>query len=180
MSGIVHRDPFATGHNGDYFERRAERLLLEGYRHWTAGFQTGSITPWEMGWSLYVETLGQEKADLLTADMQAFVRTLKLCGACPLRAFPFNSRHLCLEECLTIGLIAGLQGDEEAAEFCLSRLTCSARCEPVRHAAQRLADTLLSLDAKLLPVPRSVLDDIIVRATEQKATLRSASSHSLH
>lgn len=173
-------DPFGQGTNSDYFDRRAERLVLEGYRHWAAGFQTGSITPWEMGWSLYVEMLGTDDGEKLTTEMQGFVRALKLCGACPLRAFPFNSRHLCLEECLIIGLVAGLQNDDEVADYCLDRLTCPARCAPIRAAAKRLADTLSSMDAQLLPVPRNVIDDIVQRASDQKATLLRSGPSTLH
>lgn len=29
-----------------YFDRLPEKLVLEGYRRWTAGFETGSIIPW--------------------------------------------------------------------------------------------------------------------------------------
>lgn len=180
MRQRTQSDPFGHGTNSDYFSRRAERLVLEGYRHWAAGFQTGSITPWEMGWSLYVDMLGYEHGEKLTTEMQGFVRTLKLCSACPLRAFPFNSRHLCLEECLVLGLVAGLQSDDEVAEFCLNRLTCPARCDPIRRAAQRLADTLSAMDAQLLPVPRHVIDDIVQRASEQKAALANAGPSTLH
>jgi hypothetical protein len=173
-------DPVRTGISEDYFLRRAERLLLGGYRYWTAGFRTGSITPWEMSWSLYAEALGQPNADRLTTDMQAFVHSLRLCGSCPLKAFPFNARYLCLEECLTIGLIASLQGDKEVAEFCLQRLGCPANCEPVRVTAQRLADTLADLDARLLPVSQSVIDEIIRRVENQRARLSANPSTTHH
>ena len=35
-------------HDGCYFERPPEKLVLEGYRRWLAGFESGSVTPWEM------------------------------------------------------------------------------------------------------------------------------------
>src|SRR5690349_3609980 len=35
-----------------YFDRLPEKLVLEGYRRWPAGFETGSIIPWEMTWGL--------------------------------------------------------------------------------------------------------------------------------
>ena len=44
-----------------YFDRLPEKLVLEGYRRWTAGFETGSIIPWEMTWGLYSEVLGLRK-----------------------------------------------------------------------------------------------------------------------
>ncbi len=45
-----------------YYDRLPEKLVLEGYRRWTAGFETGSIIPWEMTWGLYSELLGPSEA----------------------------------------------------------------------------------------------------------------------
>ena len=32
--------------------------MLEGYRRWLAGYDSGSVTPWEMTQTLYEELLG--------------------------------------------------------------------------------------------------------------------------
>ena len=45
-------------HEGCYFQRPPERLVLEGYRRWLAGYDSGSVTPWEMTQALYEELLG--------------------------------------------------------------------------------------------------------------------------
>jgi hypothetical protein len=64
-------------HDGCYFERPPEKLVLEGYRRWMAGFETGSVTPWEMTFSLYTEMLGPKEGRLALSELSHFVRTLR-------------------------------------------------------------------------------------------------------
>jgi len=154
-------------HNGsvdDYFNRLPEKLVLEGYRHWWAGYETGSIEPWELVWNLYAVALGTCDARRALPVLSNYVRTLKRCAACPLRSFPFHSRHLCTEECLTMGLVAGLQHGDEAAELCLRELACPIRCNEVEDAANDLAQTLTELQQVMLPIPATVIEDVLRRA----------------
>ena len=99
-------------HDGCYFERPPERLVLEGYRRWLAGYDSGSVTPWEMTQALYEELLGAAEGRRVLAELSHFVRTLRQCAACPLRSFPFGAHHVCRDECLALGLIAALQHDD--------------------------------------------------------------------
>ena len=153
----------AVRSNENYFRRSPERLVLEGYRHWTAGFETGSIQPWEMAWTLYAEELGDDDARTALAALSAFIRTLKQCAVCPLRANPFHSNHLCIEECLTIGLVAGIQHADDTPEFCLRHLACPARRHEIEADAHLFAKTLTRMDQILLPVPRHVIEDVVGR-----------------
>jgi hypothetical protein len=108
-------------HEGCYFERPPEKLVLEGYRRWLAGYDSGLVTPWEMTQTLYEELLGPAEGRRVVAELSHFVRTLRRCAACPLKSFPFNAHHVCRDECLALGLIAALQHDDhEAARTCLS------------------------------------------------------------
>ena len=102
-------------HDGCYFERPPERLVLEGYRRWLAGYDSGSVTPWEMTQALYEELLGAAEGRRVLAELSHFVRTLRQCAVCPLRSFPFGAHHVCRDECVALGLIAALQheGDLE-------------------------------------------------------------------
>ncbi|MEL6504911.1 MAG: hypothetical protein AAFQ10_10720 [Pseudomonadota bacterium] len=154
--------PF-NGSNQTYLERTPEKLVVEGYRYWTSGFDTGSIQPWELAWDLYNKILGPDDAGQAVTALSGFVRTLKTCAACPLRSFPFQSRHLCIEECLTIGLLAGVQNGDDAAELCLQHLSCPQRCHQVEAAAQVFGKTLLQLNQRLLPVPCHVINDVLKR-----------------
>ena len=156
---------FATS-NGCYFERAPEKLVLEGYRRWMAGFETGSVAPWETTWALYAELLGPTNARKVMGELSHFVRTLRLCAACPLRSFPFGAHHICRDECLTLGLIAAQQHQNRAAaELCLGVISCPTRCHEVDEAAGSFAASLAGLDHHLLPIPVSAIEDVIARAT---------------
>lgn len=151
---------------GCYFERPPEKLVLEGYRRWMAGFETGSVTPWEMTFTLYTGMLGAAEGRRALAELSHFVRTLRQCAACPLRSFPFGAHHICRDECLTLGLIAGIQhGDEETALTCLRHMACPGRGGEIGEAAGGFADTLAALRQILLPIPRHAIDDILSRTT---------------
>lgn len=39
-----------------------ERLVLEGYRHWIAGYRLRSIEPWELGWNMFATALPPREA----------------------------------------------------------------------------------------------------------------------
>ena len=155
-----------AGHDALYFERQPEKLVLEGYRRWMAGFDTGSVAPWELTFSLYTGLLGSEHGRRALAELSHFVRTLRSCAACPLRSFPFGAHHVCRDECLTMGLVAALQHDDrDAARACLGAMTCPALGGDLAKAALGFAETLADLDQVLLPIPRQAIEDILNRAT---------------
>ena len=153
-----------TRGTGCYFDRAPEKLVLEGYRHWIAGFETGSVVAWEMAFSLYTDLLGSRGGNRALSELSFFIRTLRHCAVCPLKSFPFGSHHVCREECLTLGLIAGLQNcDMVTARTCLNAMTCPSRQEEIETAAIAFSDTLATLDQVLLPIQKSAIDDIISR-----------------
>lgn len=167
--------PRIAPHDGRYFERTPEKLVLEGYRRWMAGFDTGSVAPWETTWQLYSGLLGAADGRRVVGELSYFVRTLRQCAACPLRSFPFGAHHICRDECLTLGLIAGMQHDNRpAAELCLSAMSCPARCDEVGGAALSFAQALAGLDQHLLPIPHTAIEDILNRGPQSnfgRATL---------
>jgi len=145
-----------------YYDRLPEKLVLEGYRRWTAGFETGSIIPWEMTWGLYSEVLGNSEAKRAIAELSQFIRVLRHCASCQLRAFPFDSHHVCREECLTLGLISGLQNqDGLLLDTCLEAIACKRRCNDVADAARNFADTLADFGQTLLPIPIHAIDSAL-------------------
>ena len=154
-----------TGNDtGCYFDRTPEKLVLEGYRRWTAGFETGSVIAWEMAYGLYSELLGTRNGNRALSELSFFIRTLRHCALCPLKTFPFGSHHVCREECMTLGLIAGIQNcDMVAARTCLNAMACPSRQEEVENAAISFAETLAEMDQMLLPIPKSAIEDIISR-----------------
>jgi hypothetical protein len=154
-----------NGHNGCYFDRVPEKLVLGGYRRWLAGYETGSVTPWEMGWALYTQHLGGAGGRRALGELSHFIRTLRHCAACPLASFPFGAHHVCRDECLALGLIAALQHDDaDAASTCLSAMSCPARRLDIREAAASFADALAGLRQYLLPIPVHAIEDVLNRA----------------
>lgn len=154
-----------SGHVDCYFERPPERLVLEGYRRWMAGFETGSVAPWETAWVVYAEVLGPAEARRALGELSYFIRTLRQCAACPLRSFPFGARHICRDECLTLGLVAALQnGDSSAAQKCIDAITCPAFSPNVGEAADGFARALSECEQHLLPIPLAAIEDVLARA----------------
>lgn len=153
---------------GGYFERAPEKLVLEGYRHWLAGYDTGSVTPWERAHTLYAGLLGDADGRRALGELSHFVRTLRRCAACPLISFPFGAHHVCRDECLALGLVAGLQHhDEVAAATCLDAMTCGLLRQEAKEAAGCFAETLSALHHYLLPIPKSAIDDILDRSSRK-------------
>lgn len=153
------------GNAAAYFQRPAERLVLEGYRHWSCGAAMADRGAWERACELYHGILGDRGATTAVQALSEFVSTLGRCATCPLKTFESGSRHICRDEVLVMGLIAGIQNrDDEAAELCLTQLSCETRCDEVALAAGSFALVLRGLDKMLLPIPASVVRDILGRA----------------
>jgi hypothetical protein len=148
-----------------YFSRPAERLVLEGYRHWTFGVATDDRVSWQHAADLYNDILGGRGSGAAVQALSDFVSTLGRCATCPLKTFESGSSHICRDEVLVMGLIAGIQNnDEEAASLCLTELACATRCDEVALAAGSFALVLRGLDKTLLPIPAPVVRDILERS----------------
>ncbi|MEI5679142.1 MULTISPECIES: hypothetical protein [unclassified Mesorhizobium] len=159
------RIPDFDAHDGCYFERVPEKLVLEGYRRWMAGFETGSVAPWELTFTLYTELLGGVEGRRALGELSHYVRTLRQCAACPLRSFPFGAHHICRDECMTLGLIAAIQhNDDGAARACLGAMACTPLHGPIGEAAASFAEILSGLQQFLLPIPQGAIEDVLSRA----------------
>lgn|GEM_PF-264409 len=154
-----------TGESAAYFARPAERLVLEGYRHWSFGVAMDNRDAWERAAGLYREIIGDRGASAAVHALSEFVSTLGRCATCPLKTFESGSHHVCRDEVLVMGLIAGIQNhDHAAAELCLTELSCETRCDEVAMAAGSFALILRGLDKTLLPIPAPVVRDILDRS----------------
>jgi hypothetical protein len=158
----MNRFDCGSGGTVAYFARPPEKLVVEGYRHWTSGLATGDGRHWEAAVDLYLDILGLQGSKSAIHALSAFVGALGRCAACPLKPFGSGSPHVCRDEVLILGLIAGIQNrDDEAAETCLRCLTCRDRCDEVALAAGSFALLLRGLDKLLLPIPAAVVNDIV-------------------
>jgi len=148
-----------------YFDRPPEKLVLEGYRHWTRGVALSSTEPWTRAQLLYRGQLGDEDGEKAIIALHRFVKTLGQCAACPLGVFNAGARFICRDETLVLGLIAGIQhADERAVMFCLEKLCCPNLCDRTALAAGTFALTLKALDQTMLPIPSHVIERILRRA----------------
>lgn len=154
-----------NGNTAAYFARPAERLVLEGYRSWTGAAAAGDPQAWLGTVELYRDILGDRGTLAAVRTLFDFVSTLGRCATCPLKTFGTGSHHICRDEVLVMGLIAGIQNhDDEAASLCLTGLACETRCDEVAMAAGSFALVLHGLDKTLLPIPAPVVRDIMERA----------------
>ncbi|MGB3391563.1 MAG: hypothetical protein WBA88_26715 [Pseudaminobacter sp.] len=154
----------AAGHT-DYFDRPPEKLVLDGYRHWTRGTVLRSTAPWTEAQLLYRGLLGDDGGERAIIVLARFVKTLGQCAICPLDVFNAGSRFICRDETLVMGLISGIQNcDEPAVHFCLEKLCCPPLRDRAVMAAGSFALTLKELDYMMLPLPVNVVERIIARA----------------
>lgn len=145
-----------------YLTRPPERLVLEGYRHWTKSVVTSSPVPMDEASDLYLEILGAQFARPAFVAMADFVHTLGMCAKCPLHMFATNTPNICTDETMILGLISGIQnGDDASVELCLNALSCPTRCDEVAMAAGSFALVLKGAAKTLMPIPSDVLTSIL-------------------
>lgn len=146
-------------------ENLPERLVLEGYRHWIAGYETGSIDPWELGWTLFARELGPRNGRDVFSAVSSWARECYSHARRPPQIYPFNCRRVCRHECLAMASIAAFQHDDErVAEFCLDALVLRDGIPNTRRAASDLADTLTAHGHGMMPVPFPIIADIALEA----------------
>ncbi|MCR9135550.1 MAG: hypothetical protein NXI27_06130 [Alphaproteobacteria bacterium] len=151
----------------DYLERPPEKLVLEGYRHWTRGYAARSMAPWTEAQRLYRGMLGDADGERAINALAGFVKTLGACAACPLKMFRSGAPFVCRDETLVMGLIAGIQNvDQQAVEFCLVTLCCPDTCDAVAMAAGHFALNLRAMDQVMTPIPVHVLSGLVETASD--------------
>lgn len=133
--------------------RLPERLLVSGYRHWLAGYETGSIEPWEMAWSLYAAELGLADGRSSISAVASWVRELRQRPEGGPSFYPHSCRWLCRDECFALCTISALQhGDEATAKKSLSALLPHEHSEQARDVAECVADQFFKIGQVLQPV----------------------------
>ncbi len=153
-----------------YLDRKGERLVVQGFRHWLSGYEFGDVACWEQAWSLFTEELGAVNAGVLVSHLRDWVKAMRERSAEPIRCLTCQCRYLCREECLCVGIIAALQhGDEASAALCAGTLV-GGRADEVITTARQFAALLMGNGARLLEVPSLVIVSII-SGERESATL---------
>jgi hypothetical protein len=144
-----------------YLDRKGERLVVLGFRHWLSGYEFGDTACWEQAWSLFTDELGAVNAGVLVSHLHYWVKAIREKAAEPVRCLTCQCRYLCREECLCVGMIAALQhGDEASAALCAGTLV-GGRADEVIATARQFASLLIENGACLLEVPPHVIISII-------------------
>ena len=154
-----------------YLDRKGERLVVQGFRHWLSGYEFGDAACWEQAWSLFTEELGAVNAGPMVSHLHDWVKAIREKSAAPIRCLTCQCRYLCREECLCVGMIAALQhGDEASAALCAGALV-GGRADEVIATARQFAALLMDNGARLLEVPPHVIVSIVSGEREETALL---------
>jgi hypothetical protein len=151
------------------FDRVPERLVLEGFRRWMAGYSTGDLSHWEEAWNLHAGALGPRTARVVVDRLARFVRTVRDWPICPIACFPGGCRHVCRHECFALAMVAASQNrDLECLASAMRHLL-----DPEGHAEAMLpalayAEAMKESDLMLTPVPRIVIDEIAGRPPHER------------
>ena len=152
---------FENDYDIGYLQRLPERLVLEGYRHWAAGYATGSIQPWECARINFEHLLGPKSARLVVAELAQWVRAICMYRPSGVEFFPSGCEHICRDECLAIAMIAAAQhGDEQTCHSAAQWMTGSHGVLFAMEAARDFAASLKALNQILLPVPYHAIAEI--------------------
>ena len=147
-----------------YLDRRPERLVVEAFRRWTLGGESGSIGNFERTADFFVDEVGPIEGRCLFVE---FVRWLDTVGAFmerPALSSPFECPMLCQDECMAVAMIAAAQsGDRDGVDAATRRLVAPEGIEPAAAAAEGFAGALADYGHHLLPVPAAVVRDIAER-----------------
>jgi len=142
-------------------QRETEGLVVNGYRCWVAGYQTGNVDHWARAWNLFAVRLGTGQARPVISQLSLWVKSICLWRTDPLETFEFECRHICRDECLAVSMIAACQHEDyPCLRYCANRLCGIAGSEETVEAALGLASTLKSAGRDMMPVPLDIVRGI--------------------
>jgi hypothetical protein len=165
--------PMASAHpcgrSAVLFDRLPERLVLDGFRRWMAGYSTGDLGHWELAWNQHAGALGSRSARIVVDRLAKFVRTVRDWSICPIACFPGGCRHVCRHECFALAMVAASQNRD------LDCLASAMRhlLDPDGHAEAMLpaldyAEAMKDSELMLMPVPKLVIEEIAGRPTHER------------
>jgi len=142
-------------------QRRPERLVALGFRHWVSGYQSGDVHCWEQAWQIYAEALGPRDARLAVSELSSWVMAVSASARREIGVFPCGRRGFCRDECLAVGMVAACQHDAcPALRACAFALIESSLIDEVVHQTESFAAILHSLDQTLSPASMLLSADL--------------------
>ena len=151
------------------FDRLPERLVLEGFRRWMAGYATGDLTHWEEAWNLHAAALGSRGARIVVDRLARFTRIVRDFSLCPIACFPGGCRNICRQECFALTIVAASQNkDIESLALAMRYLMDPDGHEAAIVPALDYADAMQEHELRLMPVPSAVVEEIAGRPPHER------------
>ncbi|MGH6925166.1 MAG: hypothetical protein ACRED5_15645 [Propylenella sp.] len=157
------------GRSAPLFDRLPERLVLEGFRRWIAGYASGDLTHWEEAWNLYAASLGPRAARGVVDGLARFVRSVRDWSVCPIACFPGGCRHICRQECFALAMVSASQNqDLDCLAAAMRHLLDPEGHEEAMLPALAYAEAMKERDLLLMPVPKAVIEEIAGRPPRER------------
>jgi hypothetical protein len=156
-----------TGRSTPLFDRLPERLVLEGFRRWIAGYASGDLRHWEEAWNLYAASLGPRDARGVVDRLARFVRSVRDWSVCPIACFPGGCRHICRHECFALAMVSASQNQDLDCLAAAMHLLDPEGHEEAMLPALAYAEAMKERDLLLMPVPRLVIEEIASRPPQR-------------
>lgn len=129
-----------------------DHLVLQGFRCWMAGYETSSIACWEMAWSYYRDTLGDEQSERAIASLSSWVRSICHVHGSAMSCYPCGTRKTCRTECLALEMVSACHhGCDARLQNAARQLVGQDGCHDVVKTCQRYASTLADLGITVSP-----------------------------
>jgi hypothetical protein len=169
LNGAQVASAFPCGRSAALFDRLPERLVLEGFRRWMAGYASGDLAHWEDVWNLYSASLGPRSARDVVERLARFTRCVRDWSICPIACFPGGCRHICRHECFALAMVSASQNNDlDCLAAAMRHLIDPDGHEDAMLPALAYADAMRDNDLLLMPVPRDVVEDIASRPSHER------------
>jgi hypothetical protein len=99
----------------------AKVFLLVAFRCWLAGYETGDVACWELGWQSVSRTVQLADAKRIVAELAQFTRVFRKTLACPFVYLPYCCARVTADEHLALQFIAFAQLGEVTRAVELAR-----------------------------------------------------------
>ena len=106
---------------------------------------------------------------VLVDQLARFVRSVRDWSICPIACFPCGCRHICRQECFALAMVAASQRrDLDCLAAAMRHLLDPEGHDEAMLPALAYAEAMRDSDLMLMPVPRSVIDEIAGRPSHER------------
>lgn len=166
------------GNKPCWMRLRAERLFVQGFRRILSGDGSGDHRRWDAALNLYACELGPTCGHHALSAMWTFTQTYREKAICPMGHHGETCPFLCKDECLALSLVAAMQEqDRLCAQKCVLNLFKSNHRQEAETTAFRVTTDFVSVGLRFMPVPETVVDEILTRSALAEGAAGQATFH---